>query len=611
MVAWEGHSERVAVEQLRVLFNQLPIVLGTNVVIAGLVALVLHHAARPALVDGWAVTIALLSGIRYLLLRRSAGTAEGDLAGLRRRRNAAIVGSALSGIVWGAGGYLLFPAAVLDQMFLAFVFGGMSAGAAVTLSAYPPIFYVFIVPHLLPLGLRLFLQGSIEYSVMGTMVLVYGIAMTVIARNLNGTLTQSLRLRFAVEAKTRQLRDANDQLMTEIDERRRAEATLRLEKDFSDTLIHGSLEGIVAYDRELRCTAWNSAMEVHTGVARSAVFGKPILDIVPSFRGTDIERAMRQALDGVKTSIEGEFFVADTDRPVFYHAHHSPLRGRGNEIVGGIGFTHDITELRQAEAMLRQAQKMEAIGQLTGGMAHDFNNLLTAILGNLELLRATNLTDRQLKLVGSASHAADRGARLVEQLLAFARKQRLEPRAVDLNGIVTGTVELLSRTIGGSARLETELEPELWPVSADPTQIELALLNLTINARDAMPIGGRLLVGTRNATIRRGDPNGLAAGDYVVLTVSDDGQGMSEHVQAHAFEPFFTTKPKGKGSGLGLAQVYGIIRQLGGTVVLKSKLYEGTRIDMYLPRDAGDRAADAEGAGASSTLPAALSSRPG
>ncbi|GGF35524.1 hypothetical protein GCM10011611_47330 [Aliidongia dinghuensis] len=244
----------------------------------------------------------------------------------------------------------------------------------------------------------------------------------------------------------------------------------------------------------------------------------------------------------------------------------------------------EIVERREAEAKLEQVQRIEAIGQLTSGVAHDFNNLLTAILGNLELAQMRLRNHPAARSLETAARAAERGATLVSQLLAFARKQRLEPKPVDINRLVDGLSDLLARSIGPTVTVERALAVGLWPALVDPSQIELVLLNLAINARDAMSVGGRLSIETRNFTHRGGGSADLKNGDYVVLTVSDTGCGMSEEVRARAFEPFFTTKEVGKGSGLGLSMVYGVVRQSGGGVEIDSVLGKGTTIRVYLPR---------------------------
>ena len=227
--------------------------------------------------------------------------------------------------------------------------------------------------------------------------------------------------------------------------------------------------------------------------------------------------------------------------------------------------TAEIAERERAEARLIQAQKMDAIGQLTAGIAHDFNNLLTAVIGSLELLIRRTDDGNVKRLAGMALQAGERGAVLTSQLLSFSRRQRLSPSPVEPNRVIDSMGDLLTRTIGATVSVELDLAPNLWRAMADPTQLEVVLLNLAINARDAMPRGGTLLISTRNLA---GVPEPLAselpAGEYVAIEVTDTGTGMPPSVLARVFEPFFTTKEQGKGTGLGLAQVYGFARQSGG-----------------------------------------------
>ena len=243
--------------------------------------------------------------------------------------------------------------------------------------------------------------------------------------------------------------------------------------------------------------------------------------------------------------------------------------------------------MRRVEAQLRQAQKMEAIGQLTGGIAHDFNNLLTAVIGNLELLQSRLSDQRSRSLAEAALRSALRGGQLTQQLLAYARRQNLSPRPVDVNAVIAGMGELLQRSLGGLVQVVIDLAPDAWPATSDPTQLELVVLNLAINARDAMPAGGQLRIATEN--VDRQEAARLAVldpGDYVRIAVIDTGIGMTSDVLEHALEPFFTTKPIGKGSGLGLAQVYGVATQFGGTVRLASEPGAGTTVEVFLPRAA-------------------------
>ena len=261
--------------------------------------------------------------------------------------------------------------------------------------------------------------------------------------------------------------------------------------------------------------------------------------------------------------------------------------------------TAEIAERERAESFLLQSRKMEAIGQLTGGVAHDFNNLLTVILGNISMLEKTPIAKADAGLARRMSHmriAAERGAKLTSQLLAFSRKQRLEPKALDLNKTVTNMRELLQSSVGATLGITIKLTPELWRADVDPTQIELVLLNLAINARDAMENAGSLVIETANVTC--GPPERQEhppAGDYVMVSVADSGTGMTEDVLARAFEPFFTTKAIGKGSGLGLSQVLGFAKQSGGGVRIDTNPGYGTAVRVYLPRSS-ETAVEEEGA---------------
>ncbi|WP_334162192.1 response regulator [Phenylobacterium sp.] len=249
-----------------------------------------------------------------------------------------------------------------------------------------------------------------------------------------------------------------------------------------------------------------------------------------------------------------------------------------------------IAERERMESALRQSQRLEAVGQLTSGVAHDFNNLLMVVLGNIRQMQKTEADPARLRRLEMIGQAAERGAQLTAQMLAFSRRQKLEPRVVDLNETVAGMHDLLQSTMGGSVRIETRLQPDLWASMIDPTQIELAILNLAINARDAMEVGGDLRVETANVTVGPPErPEDPPAGEFVVVSVTDTGSGMTEEVRGKVFEPFFTTKEVGKGSGLGLAQVYGFAKQSGGGVRIETVPGEGTAVRIYLPRATGQR----------------------
>ena len=251
-------------------------------------------------------------------------------------------------------------------------------------------------------------------------------------------------------------------------------------------------------------------------------------------------------------------------------------------------------QLRHNEEALRQSQKMEAVGQLTGGIAHDFNNMLTGVIGSLELIRrrlARGRTEDLDSLIDLGVTSANRAASLTHRLLAFSRRQSLDSKAVQMNSLVLSMGELLQRSLNESIQLEMRLDEKLWIAEADPNQLESALLNLVLNARDAMPEGGKLVVETSNQVLHReftvAYPN-LEPGDYVMLSVTDNGSGMPQSVISRAFDPFFTTKPIGQGTGLGLSMIYGFSKQSRGHVSIDSEVDQGTTVRLYLPRYRGE-----------------------
>lgn len=286
------------------------------------------------------------------------------------------------------------------------------------------------------------------------------------------------------------------------------------------------------------------------------------------------------------------------------------VRSESGDIIGFAKITRDLTERREAELRLEQAreqlfqaQKMEAIGQLTGGVAHDFNNLLTVIIGGADLAETHIGDNPKLKrLIGNMRHAAQRGESLTKQLLAFSRRQPLKPELIDISRQLGIIIDLLARSLRGDIQIVPELPPNLWPVHVDASQLELALLNVGLNARDAMPDGGALRIKVRNFV---GDGTHNLSGQFVVIDVEDNGLGMSKEVKARAFEPFFTTKDVGHGSGLGLSQAYGFAKQSGGLLTLESEIGVGTKVSLYLP------AAPLETAQQAAQQPAPIARRPG
>jgi PAS domain S-box-containing protein len=301
-------------------------------------------------------------------------------------------------------------------------------------------------------------------------------------------------------------------------------------------------------------------------------------------RASEGQPLMRAVRRGYRTDRLVQRYRRPDGSVVIFEVAAAPIRDADGRIVQAVATFHDITAKMKAEEALRQSQRMEGIGQLTGGVAHDFNNVLTAVLGSLQLASKRVEDGRARELIDNAIQAAERGAKLTSQLLAFSRRQRLEALPVDLNAMIERMGGLFSSTLGGTVKVERVLASALPPALADPAQLELALLNLALNARDAMPQGGVLRLST--ALVTTGSPKTASEpeqGRYVALSVKDTGPGMSEAVAERAFEPFFTTKPLGKGSGLGLSQVLGLAKQLGGGVRLDTTPGAGAEVILYLP----------------------------
>jgi PAS domain S-box-containing protein len=366
-----------------------------------------------------------------------------------------------------------------------------------------------------------------------------------------------------------------------------AENALSRSQDFYGTVLD-SLPLLVAYaDRDERILYTNRIFQQFFAMPLADSRGRVIRDVIGDRRYGAIGPYVREALQG--RMLEGQGRYRDPNgKPVDLEAVFIPHFDEKGEIQGCFVAARDITEKRLLEAELRQSQKMEAVGRLTGGIAHDFNNLLSVIVGNMQLLtRSLQRLPHLQRQAETALNAAMRGGELIKRLLAFARQQVLEPRIVDLNALISGMYELLRRLLTGDIQIRRQLAADTWHTRADPGQLENAVLNLVINARDAMPNGGVITITTRNVTIgtdRAQREDALAPGEYALLEVADSGTGMSPETLKRAFEPFFTTKEVGKGSGLGLSMVYGFVKQSGGHVCISSVPQQGTTVQLYFPR---------------------------
>ncbi|MBI4409871.1 MAG: PAS domain S-box protein [Gemmatimonadetes bacterium] len=369
---------------------------------------------------------------------------------------------------------------------------------------------------------------------------------------------------------------------------KQAEQSLRKsEAAYRDLVMHATY-GIYRSSRDGRLLTANPALAEMLGYSSVdellAIDMGRDLYVEPNERETVIARHQTQ---DIIRDVETEWERKDGGR-ITVRLNGRPLRDALGELEGFEVIAEDVTERRRLEAQLRQAQKMEAVGRLAGGVAHDFNNILTAILGSAGLLLADLAPDdpRRTDLM-DIRDAANRAATLTRQLLAFSRRQVLIPQRLDLNALVTNAQRLLQRVIGEDIHITTVLDPALGTVEADPGQVEQVLLNLAVNARDAMPDGGTLSISTVNVQLEvthEGWDFQVNPGVYVMLAVTDTGMGMDRDTQAHMFEPFFTTKDAGKGTGLGLATVYGIVKQSGGYILVDSEPSRGTTFSIYLPR---------------------------
>ncbi len=356
--------------------------------------------------------------------------------------------------------------------------------------------------------------------------------------------------------------------------------------------MQSSPVAILGLDSSRRVIVWNRNAERIFGLSATDVVGRPFPPLI-DVAGTQLGDMVRRLLEGeVLTDVEIHQ-QPSKNAPLELRVSGAPLYDGDRRVRGAVCIVEDVTESKATRRQLEHAQRMEAVGQLTGGLAHDFNNLLAVVIGNLDLLHdQPELQASAKELVDLALKASLGGATLIRQLLAFSRRQALSPKAFDLNALVTSTRELLSRTLGEHIEVVMRLAPDLWPAMADSAQVESALANLAINARDAMPNGGRLTLETANKHLDPpyADTNPEAQpGDYVMLAVSDTGTGIPPDVLGRVFEPFFTTKEQGKGSGLGLSMVYGFAKQSRGHVKIYSEVGHGTTVRLYLPRAGEDK----------------------
>jgi signal transduction histidine kinase len=501
-------ADQVHEEQVKLLYLHSKSGLVATVINGVILTLSLWPVISHSLLLAWLACTELLALLRWLVLDRYTYLTR-DAKSTNRRWKGFLIGTILSGLCWGSAGVFLFAEGSLPhQTFLAFVLGGMTAGAITIYAPKMEVLAGFVVPTLVPITIRFFVEGSEIHQAMGIMTLFCLMMMLIIGQRVHATLVKSLRLQLEnsdlvcyLTNETQRMEKLNEKLQWEVGERQRVHEALRR--------AHDDLESEVQR------------------------------------RTAELSQANRE-------------------------------------------LTKQIYHREQLETQLLHAQKMEAIGRLAGGVAHDFNNLLTAILGysQLALVRLA-ATDPGRQEVEEIERAGQRAASLTSQLLAFSRKQILQAVVLDLNELVGKMQGMLYRLLGEDIHLVTILRPGLWPVRADRGQIEQVIMNLAVNARDAMPHGGTLTIEMANIELGEDEMRGhvdLILGHYVMLRVSDTGCGMDAETMAHIFEPFFTTKERGKGTGLGLSMVYGIVKQSNGDIWASSEPGHSTTFKVYLPR---------------------------
>ena len=381
--------------------------------------------------------------------------------------------------------------------------------------------------------------------------------------------------------------------MIDITERKMTEKALRTSEELNRGIVSAAPIGITYLDHDGTIIYENPVMARIIGATdnrKSSLIGKKLQQI-PSIVEAGGVAIFNRLLSQEKIEGEEIEFRSLDDTWKTLQIHGALRLGADDEIKGAVLMFLDITEYRTLEEQFRQSQKMEAIGQLAGGIAHDFNNLLTAVIGHAELARRTlDLNDPLSTNLYEIQKAGERAASLTQQLLAFSRKQILEPKIVNINSIIQKMDTMLRRIIGEDVELVTVANPDLWTIKVDPGQIEQVILNLAVNARDAMPDGGKLMIETKNNELDDEyilfHPE-VTIGNYVLLSISDTGCGMTEEVKAQIFDPFFTTKETGKGTGLGLSTVYGIVKQSGGYIRVYSEVDKGTKFKINLPKVEG------------------------
>jgi PAS domain S-box-containing protein len=598
-------------EQVRLLYRSSGIALVTTPIAALTLAIVTWGHVSPPLALAWLGYVMAVAAVRAVMVRRFRRVPRDDIdvAAWCRRF---VAGAAAAGLGWGAAGILFFfEASVPWQMFLALVLAGVAMASVPVLAPVMPAFLAFAVPTLLPIIARFLFEGHSTGLGMAALGVLFGGGLGLSAWRMHRAVGRALVLAFEnrdlvaelsvevvertrAEASVRAARDELEQRVRErteelrrlLEEQERVDETLRETSESLRALIEASPLAIIELDTDDRVRTWNPAAVRMFGWSEREVLGRP-QPIVPAGRKAEYRSLAGRhrggrPIAGLETQAQRkDGSLVDIVLSV------APLVGADGRVTGSMGVITDITQRKRLEELLRQSQKMEAVGRLAGGIAHDFNNLLTVIIGRSELLLSRlpsgDSRRQDLELIQGTAH---RAAALTRQLLAFSRRQVIQPMVIDLHMVIGNLVPMLRRLIGEDVEVDAELGAT-GRVKVDPGQLEQVLVNLAVNARDAMPNGGRLAIATadvvldEDAVARIG---GVGPGPYLALSMSDTGIGMDEETRLRVFEPFFTTKPQGQGTGLGLSMVYGIVQQHGGAITVESAPGQGATFTIYFPR---------------------------
>ncbi len=625
-------------QQVHVLYRNMPTAVLASAVNAAILAAVEWSVVPHTPLLLWVLVLWIVAGGRALLIynyRRAIPSSWSSVDWSRWM----LVGTTASGIGWGSSAYLLSHQLPLPyEVVHIFVLGGMTAGAVSVLSVFFPLFIWYALSVTLPILAHLFLSGHEFHLIMGLMGVLFLLATIHSAWNFNRALLSSMRLQIenltlvrSLTTRTEAVERLNQEITKEIHDRRVIEEQLRtaqgdleqriLERTADLAQANARLQDEVQEHRRTERARLSSEKRfnyltdnLNQGVWFARAHPPQILYVNPAFERIwglpaarfyensklwrdcvhpDDQRVVVEVYDAELTSPTGRdvqllYRIVRPDGKIrWIHDRMVVHRTDTGDVDSLSGITEDITDARELEDQLRQAQKMEAVGRLAGGVAHDFNNVMTVILGySSVLLQELSQNSSARYFVQEIQRAGDRCAALTGQLLAFSRKQMLHPVSLDLHRIIRDLMTLLKSLIGEHVTIILQLDPTPRWVKADAVQLEQVLLNLAVNARDAMPHGGTLTIDTCQVfpdEVWGPGHDSRTSRTYVRLRVHDTGTGIDPATKAKIFEPFFTTKPPGRGTGLGLSTVYGIVHQSGGTISVESAVGHGTTMTVFLP----------------------------